>query len=340
MPINGFWARKKTNRPTDKTRKYSDMKTISIGIDIGGTNSVFGLVDSEGKVYATEQMSTQAYSNFKDYVTEFSRLIEIKLSEFPDLKPIGIGIGAPNGNYKSGTIDHAPNLPWKGKLPIADSFNEIFKVPVYLTNDANAAAIGEKVYGKASAMTEFIVLTLGTGLGAGIYANGKMLYGSDGLAGEFGHLTGTRRDRKCACGREGCWETYVSATGIKRTIFELLAKLPVDSALRKYSFYSLKAKDVSKHAEKGDIVAKKAFEITGEMLGQAVADLYSMFSPEGVFLFGGLANAGDLLIKPAEKAAAANSMEIHRERILISPSGLDSQNAAVLGAAAMVFDSQ
>ncbi len=314
------------------------MKTLSVGIDIGGTNSVFGLVDEAGKVSAFGKMSTQAYGNFKDYVREFSQLIFNKMSEFENVKLAGVGIGAPNGNYKTGTVDFAPNLPWADKVPIVKAFQDVFQVPVFLTNDANAAATGEKVYGKAKTMTDFIVLTLGTGLGAGIYTGGKILYGSDGLAGEFGHLTGTARDRRCACGRLGCWETYVSATGIKRTVFDLLAKLPVDSALRGYSYNDLQAVDIAEHAEKGDIIAQKAFEITGDMLGAAVADLYTVFSPEAVFLFGGLANAGDLLIKPAQKSARENTMEIHKNQIKILPSGLDRNNAAVLGAAAMVFE--
>ncbi len=316
------------------------MKTLSIGIDIGGTNSVFGIVDTQGNLLAHDQISTQTYSMFKDYVTEFSRLIKNKLDDFTDYKLVGIGIGAPNGNYKSGTIDFAPNLPWKGQVPVVQSFIDIFKVPVFLTNDAKAAAIGEKIYGGAKNLSDFIVLTLGTGLGAGIFSGGKILYGSDGLAGEFGHLSGTHRDRRCACGREGCWETYVSATGIKRTVFDLLASMPIDSALRRYAFNSLDAKIIAKYANEGDVVAKHAFEITGVMLGEAIADLYSLFSPEAVFLFGGLANAGDLLFKPAEKAAIANAMEIHKSKIKILPSELDNEFAAVLGAAAMTLDSE
>ncbi len=314
------------------------MKSLSIGIDIGGTNSVFGLIDTQGVILASDQIQTKGHPIFSDYVAEFSRLIKSKLYEFPDYQLTGIGIGAPNGNYRTGTIDHAPNLPWKGKVNIVQEFHDSFKVPVFLTNDAKAAAIGEKIYGGAKDKTDFIVLTLGTGLGAGIYSSGKILYGSDGLAGEFGHLTSTQLDRECACGRTGCWETYVSATGIKRTVFDLLATQPIDSELRKYAFNALEAKIIAKYANEGDRVAQRAFEITGRMLGEAIADLYSMFSPEAVFLFGGLANAGDILFEPARKSAMENAMQIHKSKINIQPSQLDNEYAAVLGASAMTYE--
>ena len=249
----------------------------------------------------------------------------------------GIGIGAPNGNYYLGTIEYAPNLLWKGVIPFADMLKKIFNVPVVLTNDANAAALGEMIYGSAKSMKDFIVVTLGTGLGSGIVVNGRVVYGHDGFAGEMGHLTAVDNGRLCGCGRKGCLEAYASATGIKKTVCELLAKRNEDSTLRKINLETLTAKEISKAAEKGDTIALKAFEITGEFLGKSLADTVALFSPEAVFLFGGLANAGELIFKPTKDYMEKNLMPIFRDKVKILPSGLTQTNAAVMGASGLIW---
>ncbi len=309
---------------------------LSVGIDIGGTNTSFGLVDESGRIVARGNISTRNNSDFQDYVNQVSDGIRQLLEQTNDAELSGIGIGAANGNYFSGCIENAANLPWKGLVKIVEAFENQFGVPVFLTNDANAAAIGEMVYGGAKGMTDFIEITLGTGLGSGIVTGGKMLYGHDGFAGECGHVIVERGGRDCGCGRKGCLETYVSATGVVRTATELLAKRNIDSELRSIPNSELTALKVSQAAARGDAIAKEVFEFTGEMLGRALADFVAITSPQAIFLFGGLAKAGEILFEPTRRAMEANMLNIFKNKTQVLPSQL-GDNAAILGASALVL---
>ena len=308
---------------------------LSVGIDIGGTNTAFGLVDESGRIVARGNISTRNNSDFQDYVNQVSDGIRQLLEQTNDAELSGIGIGAANGNYFSGCIENAANLPWKGLVKIVESFKNQFGVPVFLTNDANAAAIGEMVYGGAKGMTDFIEITLGTGLGSGIVTGGKMLYGHDGFAGECGHVIVERGGRDCGCGRKGCLETYVSATGVVRTATELLAKRNIDSELRSIPNSELTALKVSQAASRGDAIAKEVFEFTGEMLGRALADFVAITSPQAIFLFGGLAKAGEILFEPVRRSMEANMLNIFKNKTKVLPSLL-GDDAAILGSAALV----
>ena len=313
------------------------MKKVVAGIDIGGTYTKLGIIDRSGKIYAETSIQTDRHRDIAAYIEQLSSAIKKLLTESEEVGLQGIGIGAPNGNYYLGTIEYAPNLLWKGVIPFAYMLKKIFNVPVVLTNDANAAALGEMIYGSAKSMKDFIVVTLGTGLGSGIVVNGRVVYGHDGFAGEMGHLTAVDNGRLCGCGRKGCLEAYASATGIKKTVCELLAKRNEDSTLRKINLETLTAKEISKAAEKGDAIALKAFEITGEFLGKSLADTVALFSPEAVFLFGGLANAGELIFKPTKDYMEKNLMPIFRDKVKILPSGLTQTNAAVMGASGLIW---
>jgi len=308
---------------------------LSVGIDIGGTNTAFGLVDESGRIVARGNISTRNNSDFQDYVNQVSDGIRQLLEQTNDAELSGIGIGAANGNYFSGCIENAANLPWKGLVKIVETFKKQFGVPVFLTNDANAAAIGEMVYGGAKGMTDFIEITLGTGLGSGIVTGGKMLYGHDGFAGECGHVIVERGGRDCGCGRKGCLETYVSATGVVRTATELLGKRNIDSELRSIPNNELTALKVSQAAARGDAIAKEVFEFTGEMLGRALADFVAITSPQAIFLFGGLAKAGEILFEPVRRAMEANMLNIFKNKTQVLPSQL-GDDAAILGSAALV----
>jgi glucokinase len=250
----------------------------------------------------------------------------------------GVGIGAPNGNYYNGTIEFAPNLLWKGVINLSQLFQNVFGIPSVVTNDANAAAMGEMLYGGAKEMKNFIMITLGTGLGSGIVANGQLIYGHDGFAGELGHVIVDPNGRKCGCGRRGCLETYVSVTGIERTVFEMLGKETESSKLRNYSFNELDAIMISKAAMDGDKLAKKAFEETGRILGLKLADAMAHTSPEAIFLFGGLAGAGDLILKPTQKYFEKYLLPVYRGKTTIRLSALQGKNIAVLGAAALMWN--
>lgn len=314
------------------------MKEIVVGIDIGGTFTKVGIVDRQGKVSAEESIPTDTHTEIHKYLDELESVIRVLLgqAENPD-GLVGIGVGAPNGNYYSGSIEFAPNLNWKGVVPIAALLKARFEVPVSITNDANAAALGEMMYGGAKDMKDFIVITLGTGLGSGIVVNGGVVYGHDGFAGELGHVNVKEDGRHCGCGRKGCLETYVSATGIKRTVYELLARRNDNSELRKVPFDKLTAKNISKAADKGDPIAAKAFETTGRILGKSLADVVALFSPEAIFLLGGLSKAGDHLFKPARASMEKNLLEIFTNKVRILPSSLKKGNAAVLGAAGLAW---
>ena len=312
---------------------------LSVGIDIGGTNTAFGLVDESGRIVARGNISTRNNSDFQDYVNQVSDGIRQLLEQTNDAELSGIGIGAANGNYFSGCIENAANLPWKGVVKIVETFKKQFGVPAFLTNDANAAAIGEMVYGGAKGMTDFIEITLGTGLGSGIVTGGKMLYGHDGFAGECGHVIVERGGRDCGCGRKGCLETYVSATGVVRTATELLAKRNIDSELRSIPNSELTALKVSQAAARGDAIAREVFEFTGEMLGRALADFVAITSPQAIFLFGGLAKAGEILFEPTRRAMEANMLNIFKNKTQVLPSQL-GDDAAILGSAALVSFNQ
>ena len=314
------------------------MKKVVAGIDIGGTFTKLGIVDQKGKVYAETSISTVRHKDIDTYMEQLTRAVRKLLREQESkLELAGIGIGAPNGNYYRGVIEYAPNLNWKGMIPFVEMFKAHFDIPIVLTNDANAAALGEMMYGGARSMTDFIVITLGTGLGSGSVVNGKVVYGHDGFAGEMGHVIVVENGRQCGCGRKGCLETYVSATGIVRTVYELLALSTDDSQLRKFPFEKLTAKDISDAASQADRIAMKAFDVTGRTLGKTLADVVALFSPEAIFLFGGLSNAGDLIFKPVKTYMEKNLLNIYRDKVKILPSGLTETNAAVLGSAGLIW---
>lgn len=313
------------------------MKEVVIGIDIGGTFTKYGLVDKIGNIYQEGSMPSDEYAEIADFITALKKTIlrEIDSNEF-DIK--GIGIGAPNGNYYNGTIEYAPNLRWRGVINLAKLVEEEFSLPVVITNDANAAAMGEMLYGGAQDMKNFIVITLGTGLGSGIVVDGKVVYGADGFAGELGHTIVDPDGRNCACGKKGCLETYVSAPGIKRTVFELLGSEIENSSLKNYCFDNLDAKKISEAAENGDKLALKAFDYTGKILGMKLADAVAHTSPEAIFLFGGLSNAGDLILKPTIKYFEKYVLKIYSGKVDIRQSALQDKNIAVLGAGALIWD--
>ncbi len=315
------------------------MDNIIVGIDIGGTNTKFGLVDDHGEVLYQSKLPTQTHEDFKDYIAELCGAINEGIEKIGGHRNIlGIGIGAPNANYYRGTIEKAPNLRWKGTVPIVEVIKENFDVPVLITNDANAAAMGEMIYGKAKGMKDFIVITLGTGLGAGIVCNGKLVHGHDGFAAELGHVIINPNGRQCGCGRKGCLETYVSATGIKRTVYKMLADHLEESELRGISFHDLSTKMIAESALRGDLVAKDAFEYTGEVLGSKLADTVAHTDPEAIFLFGGLSLAGDLIFKPTRKHLENTLMPIYKGKVQVLPSGLQNQSAPILGASSLVID--
>ena len=314
------------------------MKPYVIGIDMGGTNTVFGIVDARGIVIASSSIKTAKHANFDDYVdelyTEVTKLIKENDAEG---KIHGIGIGAPNANYYTGEIADGVNLPWPTPIPLVQKMQDKFGIPVMTTNDANAAAIGEMTYGAARGLKDFIMITLGTGVGSGTVINGQVVYGHDGFAGEFGHVIVERDGRECGCGRKGCLETYVSATGIKRTAFELMAKMNAPSKLRGIAFEDFDASMISAAAEQGDPIALEAFRFTGEMLGRALADVVTVTSPEAIFLFGGLSKAGKLLFDPTQWYMEENMLFVFKNKVKLLPSGIQGKNAAILGASALIW---
>ncbi len=320
----------------------SELKPNVVGIDIGGTNSVIGLVSREGQVIATTSIKTQSYPEFGQYADALSDAIKSLIAANGGIEKVqGVGVGAPNANFYSGNIEYAANLPWKGVVPFAKEISKRVGLPVSLTNDANAAAIGEMTYGVARGMRDFIMITLGTGVGSGIVANGQMIYGHDGFAGELGHCIVMRNGRQCGCGNCGCLETYTSATGVARTAREFLEKRAnEDSLLRKIPAKDITSKDVFDAAKEGDQMAKDIFAFTGEILGQSLADFVKFSSPEAFVLFGGLAKSGDLLIEPIKKAMEANLMPIFRNKVKILLSGMKEADAAVLGASALGWDAK
>jgi len=313
-------------------------KPYVVGIDCGGTNTVMGIADSRGRIVASTSIKTQAYPIFQDFIDAIAKALRDVFEEVGGPQMIsGIGIGAPNANYYTGNIEFAPNLPWKGILPLANALYDCLGIPVAVTNDANAAAIGEMTYGAARGMRDFIEITLGTGVGSGIVINGELVYGHDGFAGELGHVTTRHKgNRKCGCGFVDHLECYCSATGVARTARELIATTDTPSKLRDLDPEQITSKDVFLAAEAGDQLAQDIFKFTGKIMGEAFADFVSFSAPEAIVLFGGLANAGEMLLNPIVEAMEANLLPIWRGgKIKVIPSGLKSGDAAVLGAAAL-----
>lgn len=319
----------------------NEVKPYVIGVDLGGTNTVFGIVNQRGEVMCFDSIRTQEYLTAEAFVEAGVACLQPLLQQVGGIENVkAMGIGAPNANFYSGAIEHAPNLPWKGIVPLADMFSKALGIPVAMTNDANAAAMGEMIYGVARGMKNFIVITLGTGVGSGIVINGQMVYGHDGFAGELGHVTMVRgkEGRTCGCGRTGCLEAYCSATGVARTAREILANTDRPSSLREMEADKITSFDVSIAAGKGDAVAKEIFDFTGKMLGEACADFAAFSSPEAFIFFGGLTKAGDLIMKPIEEAYNAHVMPIFKGKAKFLVSGLMNSNAAVLGASALGWD--
>ncbi len=316
-------------------------KPYVIGLDMGGTNSVFGIVDQRGNIKSQTVISTKAYPDFDDYVKASVEALQPALDAVGGIQNVrAMGIGAPNGNYYNGTIEYAANLLWDGVVPVAQKFEEALGIPVRVTNDANAAAMGEMTYGVARGMKNFIMITLGTGVGSGIVVDGKIVYGSDGFAGELGHfvIDHTENGRPCGCGRRGCLETYTSATGVARTAREMLETHREDSLLRKLDPEKITSYDVFKAAEQGDKLALEIFDFTGRILGRSCADYTTFNSPEAFVFFGGLTKAGDYLMKPLRKAYEENVLNIFRGKAKLLVSSLNGSEAAVLGASALGWE--
>jgi len=312
------------------------LKEVVLGMDIGGTNTDFGFVDENGKILLRSHHNTTDYPTFDSFVESIYAEV-VRLEKENDLKIVGIGIGAPNGNYYNGTIEYAPNLKWKGIVPVVEKVRSLFNIPVFITNDANAATIGEMIFGNAREIKDFIYITLGTGVGSGVVANGQLIYGHDGFAGEIGHFTAEENGRLCGCGRKGCLETYSSVTGLRKSA-EIYKKDFPNSILNKYSFENLTGKIIYDAAKNNDYPALKAFDIAAEKLGKVLANVVSVTSPKAIFFFGGLANAKDLIFDQTKYYMEDNLLKVYKNKIDILPSGLKGNEAAIKGAAALAWN--
>ena len=318
-----------------------EKKPYVIGLDLGGTNSVFGIVDGKANVIASVSVKTRGHGTAEQYVNDCCEELKTIITQVGGIDKIqAMGIGAPNGNYYTGSVENAPNLEWPGIVPLADMFSEKLGIPVALTNDANAAAIGEMTYGVAKGMKNFIMITLGTGLGSGIVVNGQLVYGCDGFAGELGHVVVERGPyaRECGCGRKGCLEAYCSATGMARTAREWMAIRNTPSTLRDIPTDQLESKDISIAASQGDKLAKEIMEYSGDLLGKTCADFVNFSSPEAIIFFGGPTKAGDLLMNPVRKAFEENVLFNFKGKCKLLLSELDGASAAVLGASALGWE--
>lgn len=312
---------------------------VVLGIDIGGTTTSFGFVDHEGHLLAAATIPTDAHESAQVLVFRLHEKIEEIRTTLPGaIRLRGIGIGAPNANYYRGTVENPVNLNWGESVNLVELFRHHYDVPVAITNDANAAAIGEMKFGGAKGLRHFIVITLGTGLGSGIVVNGELLYGADGFAGELGHTIVDPKGRQCGCGKTGCLETYVSAGGICRTVFELLAKRRDHSSLRDFSYHELSSKKIFDAAIAGDTIALAAFDSTALILGMKLADSIAHTSPEAIFLFGGLAAAGDLLLKPTQLYMEEFMFNTFKGKVKLLPSGMEEGTCAILGAGALIWN--
>ncbi len=309
-----------------------DLKRYALGIDIGGTNIAFGIVDEFGSIKFEKSVATIDFKTPIDFINFLFLENEIQ-NELAYI--VGIGIGAPNGNHFKGTIDYAPNLLWKGCIPLKEMFEKIFKLPTILTNDANAAAVGEKFFGCAKDLKNFVTITLGTGLGSGIYINDTIIYGEHGYAGEFGHIRVIPNGRLCNCGRNGCLETYASSTGIVRTFYELHSNKKKESVLS--TKHTITAKDIFKEAQNGDLFAIEIVDFTANILGSSLADFCAFSDPKAYVLFGGIAQSGEFFRKKVEGKFKENLLSIFKNKTEIRISSLHDKNAAILGNAASVF---
>jgi glucokinase len=306
------------------------MRVIA-GVDIGGTNTKIGLVDENGNILRRQRFSTKGCPNYEQFIDAIGSMIR-ELLETNELL-VGIGIGAPNGNFYSGSVEHAPNMPFKGVLTIRDSLKKQFDCPIVLTNDANAAAMGEKLYGGAKHLDDFIVITLGTGVGSGIYCNGQLVYGHDGLAGELGHVVIFQNGRPCGCGRNGCLEAYANEKGIQLTFKELKSKFTNSSLLHESI---INAKIIAEHARNGDDLGIEVFNTTAAYLGFAFANFMAFLSPKAIFIFGGISKAGELLRAPLIKEMERNMLNVFKNKLELHFSALEGDDAAILGAAALI----
>jgi glucokinase len=315
-------------------------KPYVIGMDMGGTNTVFGIVDTRGNVISKSAVKTSTHDDVNLYIDDIYVELSKLINEAGGIDKIkGIGVGAPNGNYYTGNIEFAPNLPWKGVIPFANMMADKFGIPAALTNDANAAAVGEMTYGAARGMKNFIMITLGTGVGSGIVIDGKVVYGHDGFAGELGHVIVMRNNgRQCGCGRSGCLEAYASATGVARSAREILETSKKSSLLRNIPSDDITSKDVFDAAKEGDEIAIEIFNFTGKMLGEAFADFIAFSAPEAIVLFGGLSKAGDLIMKPIVDNMEKNLLNIWKGKVKVLFSELKEADAAVLGASALAWE--
>lgn len=305
----------------------------TVGIDIGGTNTVVGICDDKGSLIIHKSFSTKSFPDPNEFVS----VISDWLKEYNDFDLItGIGIGAPNGNINTGAIEFAPNLPWTGKVELADMFEKATGKNTVLTNDANAAAIGEMIFGNAQDLTDFVLITLGTGLGSGIVVNSELTSGAHGIAGELGHVIAERNGRECGCGRKGCLETYVSSTGVVRSVFELDSGIKQSSSLLKSE--SIDAQTIFQEADKGDLFANEVVQYTAELLGRSLADFACFSDPQAFILFGGIAQSGTKFADLVKRSMEAHILNIYTDRIEVRISSLHDKNAAVLGAASLVLN--
>jgi len=318
------------------------LNALAIGIDIGGTGTKFGIVDRVGNVLFTGEISTKKHAKVETFIDELYDSLKALIDKAGGVDRIkGIGVGAPNGNFYTGTVEYAPNLPWKGIIPLAKMIHDKFKLPVILTNDANAAAEGEMIYGAAQGMKDFIMITLGTGVGSGIVANGKLIYGHDGFAGELGHTIVIPDGRMHeGTGKKGSLESYASATGVRLTMLELLEKTDRPSVLRNFKPEEIDSKKVYEAAIAGDELARQVFEFTGKILGLALANAVMFSSPEAIILFGGLTKAGELILKPTREHMEANLIQVFQNKVKILISHLKESDAAILGASALAWELQ
>ncbi len=313
-----------------------EKQKITIGVDIGGTNTVFGFINKQGKCVFSSSLTTNSNEGAEKFISRLTKEIKSAYKDYSSEYILsGIGIAAPMANHFNGTIEAPSNINW-GKVNFVEMMKKNFHIPIAITNDANAAALGEYEFGLGKGLKNFIVITLGTGLGSGFFINGKLLYSEGGLAGEFGHTIVKPDGRQCNCGRVGCLETYASANGIRRTVFELMAKYNDESKLREVPFSEITGQLINKLAVKGDPIALKAFQYTGEILGNALANLAISFVPEAIILFGGFADAGELLLEPTRKHFEKNLLKSYKGKIKILRSSVANGMSAVLGASSLI----
>ena len=324
-------------------KQISSVSPLAIGIDLGGTGTKFGIVDRNGNILFSGEISTKGHKDVEAFIDELHKALYPLIEKAGGTGRIkGIGLGAPNGNFYSGTIEYAPNLPWKGIIPLAKMTEDKFKLPVILTNDANAAAVGEMMYGAAKGMKDFIMITLGTGVGSGIVANGQLILGHDGFAGELGHTIIFPGGRfHPGSGAYGSLEVYASATGVTKTAIEYLENRPdEDSLLRAFDPDKIDSKIVYECATKGDKIALDVYQFTGKVLGLSLANFVMFSSPEAIILFGGLTKAGDLILKPTQESMEENLIQVFKNKVKILVSHLKASDAAILGASALVWDKE